>query len=47
VHRIEGWDIHDPATQKREISALQSAIKELGSSKAGFVAKLSIGFFSH
>lgn len=34
------WDIHDPATQKREVHALQSAMKELGLSKGTIVTWL-------
>jgi len=34
------WDIHDPATQKREVHTLQSAMKELGLSKGTIVTWL-------
>jgi hypothetical protein len=34
------WDIHDPATQKREVHALQLAMKELGLSKGTIVTWL-------
>jgi predicted AAA+ superfamily ATPase len=34
------WDIHDPVTQKREVSALLSAMQELGLSRGTIVTWL-------
>lgn len=42
VHRLIQvcWNIHDPATQKREVRALQTAMKELGLNKGTIVTWL-------
>jgi len=37
------WDMHDPVTQKREVSALLSAMQELGLSRGTIVTWLDEG----